>query len=118
MRKELGQRWVAALRSGKFRQGKRALREGDTYCCLGVLCELAVADGAIRAEREANGAYYYDGSSGLPSSATASWAGMRTNDGSHLEELRIEGESLASRNDRGATFAEIADIIERNIDAL
>lgn len=37
-------RWVKALRSGKYRQGSRTLREdtqtGPRYCCLGVLLEV------------------------------------------------------------------------------
>lgn len=33
--------WLAALRSGKFNQGRTALKDrNDNYCCLGVLCEL------------------------------------------------------------------------------
>jgi hypothetical protein len=49
-------RWVAALRSGDYLQGREHLRYEDEdgvvrHCCLGVLCELAVADGVIeRAE--------------------------------------------------------------------
>jgi len=49
-------RWVAALRSGEYRQGREHLRYEDEdgvvrHCCLGVLCELAVADGVVeRAE--------------------------------------------------------------------
>ena len=32
--------WLAALRSGKYKQGKIMLydRNNDTYCCLGILC--------------------------------------------------------------------------------
>jgi hypothetical protein len=43
--------WVAALRSGEYRQGKNSLRcksieNGQyEYCCLGVLCDLAVKHG-------------------------------------------------------------------------
>jgi len=35
--------WTGALRSKKYWQGTRALYDSDsnTYCCLGVLCELA-----------------------------------------------------------------------------
>ena len=36
----LKKKWVVALRSGKYEQGKEALRNGDKYCCLGVLCEI------------------------------------------------------------------------------
>lgn len=44
-------KWVAALRSGTYVQGKTRLRFNDEYCCLGVLCELAVGEGvAVRGE--------------------------------------------------------------------
>jgi hypothetical protein len=38
-------KWVAALRSGKYKQGRKFLRYKDEYCCLGVACELAITDG-------------------------------------------------------------------------
>ena len=46
MKKELRDKWCAALRSGKYKQGEGALKERDwngkiTFCCLGVLRELA-----------------------------------------------------------------------------
>ncbi len=31
---------VAALRSGRYKQGKNQLRRGDRFCCLGVACDL------------------------------------------------------------------------------
>lgn len=34
-------KWVEALRSGRYAQGRQRLRNGDNYCCLGVLCEVA-----------------------------------------------------------------------------
>lgn len=45
-------RWVEALRSGEYEQAKGSLiveaPSGKMeYCCLGVLCDLAVQDGAI-----------------------------------------------------------------------
>lgn len=42
MAPELKAKWIAALRSGEYRQGRHALRKADgSYCCLGVLCEVA-----------------------------------------------------------------------------
>ena len=32
--------WIAALRSGKYKQCKGKLKVGDSYCCLGVACEV------------------------------------------------------------------------------
>lgn len=41
----LKQKWVAALRSGGFKQGRFALHSisDNTFCCLGVLCVVAGA---------------------------------------------------------------------------
>jgi hypothetical protein len=35
------QQWVAALRSGKYKQGQGRLQSRDSYCCLGVACAVA-----------------------------------------------------------------------------
>ena len=37
----LKDKWIAALRSGKYKQGKGALQRNESFCCLGVLCEVA-----------------------------------------------------------------------------
>ena len=34
------QKWVKALRSGKYKQGKGYLHHADKYCCLGVAQDL------------------------------------------------------------------------------
>lgn len=39
---EFKQKWVAALRSGEYKQGQSLLLNGDNeYCCLGVACKVA-----------------------------------------------------------------------------
>lgn len=36
-------RWLKALRSGKYKQGKKSLKtEEGNFCCLGVLCDLYI----------------------------------------------------------------------------
>jgi hypothetical protein len=39
---EFKKEWIGALRSGKYEQGHRTLRDskGDKFCCLGVACDL------------------------------------------------------------------------------
>ena len=34
------ERWLTALESGKFRQGKHVMRNGDRYCCFGVAADV------------------------------------------------------------------------------
>lgn len=47
MKKALKAKWVAALRSGKYKQGEEYLKltgsAGNTFCCLGVLCDISPA---------------------------------------------------------------------------
>ena len=47
MDKEIKAKWLTALRSGDYAQGKGALRraQDDTYCCLGVLCDVMAQEG-------------------------------------------------------------------------
>lgn len=33
--------WIAALRSGEWKQARGQLHKDGAYCCLGVLCEVA-----------------------------------------------------------------------------
>ena len=42
MKKSIADKWVEALRSGKYKQGEGFLHSesNNTYCCLGVLCEI------------------------------------------------------------------------------
>lgn len=41
MKKNVKEKWVAALKSGDYKQGVGRLRDKDDhYCCLGVLCDV------------------------------------------------------------------------------
>lgn len=44
MTPELKSKWLSALRSGKYKQGKKTLNCGGKMCCLGVLCDVAGFD--------------------------------------------------------------------------
>ncbi len=49
MKSALKKKWVEALRSGDYQQGRLYLRRGnsmmpDRLCCLGVLCNVAAPD--------------------------------------------------------------------------
>ena len=115
MKKEIAERWVAALRSGEYKQGRHALRIGDAYCRMGVLCAIAVQDGAeVTHATDANGVTFYDGNNaGLPSSVVI-WAGMETCNG----EWDPMERNLVARNDYGSSFRQIANTIEANWERL
>ena len=40
MQQQLKDEWLKALRSGDYTQGTGALRNGNKFCCLGVLCDV------------------------------------------------------------------------------
>jgi hypothetical protein len=42
LKPEVKEKWLAALRSGEYNQGRRQLRTSDgNYCCIGVLCDIS-----------------------------------------------------------------------------
>jgi hypothetical protein len=43
LKKSDKKKWVKALRSEKYKQGKFQLFDGNGYCCLGVACEIGLA---------------------------------------------------------------------------
>jgi hypothetical protein len=91
---ELKSKWVAALRSGEYRQGKYALRSGSSFCCLGVLCVLADVAPEQSTESPEDGNPY-------------EWVN---------QTVGPAYEQLVTMNDaEGKTFPEIADYIEANL---
>jgi hypothetical protein len=153
---EVKQQWLDALRSGEYEQTKGALRRGNPldpedlddgynagYCCLGVLCDLAVKAGVTQLheerpfeesedENERNYVSYSYGvskdrkdSSVLPPEVVK-WAGLGDGvDATNpyveppIEEPSEQNDwtftpraTLASENDGGKSFEEIAKIIE------
>lgn len=103
MNPEIRAQWCAALRSGHYMQGRGCLRDGNDFCCLGVLTDLAAQAGVIKWNDNMAAAPE------LPDSVRA-WAGLGSRDPELFGEYG--GEPAASRNDSGETFAEIADLID------
>lgn len=40
MKRKIRNKWLEALRSGRYKQGRKFLRNNDCYCCMGVLCDV------------------------------------------------------------------------------
>jgi hypothetical protein len=119
MNPDVKAKWTTALRSGKYRQGHGFLRvkgqngADDRFCCLGVLCELAVEAGVTKQLNSGYETRY--GVSGDSNTAVLpghvrQWAGMDSHAGSYDNGDR----SLTGDNDGGVPFSDIADIIEKN----
>jgi len=125
---DLAVKWIAALRSGEYKQTKGALRKADGFCCLGVLCDLTRKEGLVStdwkerlvttnrlyfADGEGNEVYEFDGMRIWPPDEVRSLI--------ETDKLPISFWQLAERNDNGASFESIAADIEqalKNIGAI
>lgn len=111
MKKEVAEKWVEALRSGKYKQTRSQLRDLSGYCCLGVLCDISGLGNFIPSP-DGSG-YDFLGSLGILPGAVVSYSGIKTVNG-ELEGYR----NLAFVNDNRGSFDQIADIIEKYWDKL
>ncbi len=107
MKADLRERWIEALNSGEYKQGKKGLRLANgSYCCLGVLCDISGLG-----EWDEGTSYWDYTVPGVGASA-----GMPHHN--VLRVLGLDGEVaaiLANSNDNGSTFAEIAAEIEARV---
>lgn len=103
--------WVDALKTGKYKKGRLRLNnDNETFCCLGVLCELAMENG-IELEKiiHDNGVITYDDSSVNLPDKVKEWAGIKT----YLAEFG-DRLCLSVLNDVNHTFNEVIKAIEDN----
>ena len=136
---ELRERWVKALRSGKYEQIQSNLRTKHGYCCLGVLCDVIMKETGSETTWELDeggdryklfGIHY----GGLPTTYQQ-MMGLITDEG-EIELNFIKNEATAMRlkdyvagrsgqviltvlNDSGGwSFEDIADLIENEPQAI
>lgn len=124
MNAEWKEKWLEALRSGKYPQTKHRLKTSEGYCCLGVLCEIVKPvlglDWVITEDEYGDTVSYRMGQwgerSGLPDEVRA-LVGLEDS----LVEvgvIKFEGlkhQTLAHLNDAGADFEFIANVIEEQL---
>ena len=118
MNPEIKAAWLAALRSGEYKQGVGSLNKDGNMCCLGVLCDLhSKTTGEVWEGKDAEGAEKYRNESAVPTGEVVEWSGIEC-DNPHVKiQMSEDGEDtismpLAELNDNGSTFEEIADLIE------
>lgn len=117
---EFEKKLVEALRSGKYKQGRRKLRVNETqFCCLGVACdisgvgeweEIGTDKGYFYRTSDDKGSRRGYGTLPLPVIAKLGWS---TDNGKF--GLPYYSYCLTDLNDNGFTFDQIADIIEAGL---
>ena len=131
MNPEVKALWVTALRSGEYEQGRGALIQIDegkqTYCCLGVLCDLAIKAGVAEVrlyENENSFARYqwwdatgdaageWSETEGTLPPPVMTWAGLIDDD----PVITSGGLTAVEANDsEELSFVDIAEQIEENL---
>lgn len=128
MKKKIMEKWVKALRSGKYQRTegnlKEKRKEKTSHCCLGVLCELYNTDRKKNKkktlkEREYGKNISFDDELFELPKVVKDWAGMYNTNGSFITKtpqvatsIGQPYSSLAELNDSGSSFKVIATIIE------
>jgi len=119
--------WTAALRSGKYEQGKgylHTLGDPDKFCCLGVACQVYQAQVGGLSICEFPGGVTYDGCDHILPLKVADWFGLSTAGGSYgSEQLGSlwklnDGVMWADELIHPQTFVQIADVIDSRPEGL
>lgn len=127
--KELVKLWVDTLRSGKYQQGKKALRsKDDKFCCLGVLCDISkdtLDTNWVLGNAYDKNHYSLDGFGGVLPESVVNYLGVTSENynvqishkNSKLPNFVLEKEKeeiyLTNLNDDyGLSFDQIADVLE------
>lgn len=99
--------WVEALESGEFEQGRECLAQNGKYCCLGVACEVAIANGvALEKETRPSGLVSYSGTGWFLPAAVMEWLGV-----SHHNPLLGAYRASEWNDTEGLSFRGIAALI-------
>ena len=120
MNARIKKKWVAALKSGEYEQGFDALcttnAQNDSFCPLGVLCELHAQETGEAWEpgrsHRPHRLRYYGAASALPHTV-CDWADLPSNPGLIYNGFVY---TVSTLNDEARlSFRQLADIIQRQL---
>lgn len=120
MKKEIADKWIAALESGDYAQCRGQLRKPNKkkskygFCCLGVLCNIHAQEHPEIAAKETDPEMYLDRTALLPD-AVREWADIS----SGFAYIPSLGDDLTEINDeQRKSFKQIAKIIKEHYQEL
>ena len=126
MKADIKTKWVAALCSNEYEQTEGVLRNGNGYCCLGVLCDLYAKETGVEWWETGFGGFAMHGADSVLPFEVRHWAELPHEHGQYVAVSKRydEGEdttvfhsvSLTELNDSWAyDFKQIADVIEQQL---
>lgn len=118
MNPEVKKQWLEALRSGEYKQGKEYLRNGDQYCCLGVLCDLHSKETGTPwsevLDHDEQNVFRYESSASIPQSKVIEWSGFDPNN-VKIKYKNMSYNIMFLNDSRGLSFSQLADLIEAQL---
>ena len=101
MQPETKQKWLDALRSGKYKQTRDCLKNNDGYCCLGVLCYVV---GLKPVDLNFGNGFIFPNGQHRSSTISHNFEDIPSN---------IEDDLIDMNDHKGNNFNQIADYIEK-----
>jgi hypothetical protein len=109
MNQEIKQRWIEALRSGEYQQGKESLYHCGKFCCLGVLTDLYIKEHGLQWNQESVYLWNFETEGGVLPRSVQKWAGL------DVPNPTILHDRATDHNDNyDASFEDIANYIEQD----
>lgn len=117
MKPEIKTKWVAALRSGEYKQGTRQLSWGDgSFCCLGVLTDLAVKEGVGEwGEHGTDKDGEFDPCDATLPPEVGEWAGVDGDPAVVGTQINRPIQLWRLNDHHNRSFTELADLIEEQL---
>lgn len=109
MNQEIKTRWIEALRSGNYQQGKDGLFHCGKFCCLGVLTDLYIKEHGLQWNQDSADLWSFEEEGGVLPRSVQQWSGI------DFPNPTILGDRATDHNDNyHLSFNEIAALIEED----
>ena len=112
MNQTVKEKWLQALRSKEYEQNQGCLKNGNKFCCLGVLTDLYIKENnlnwSLKIEND-----FCERFAAL-NWKVCDWADLK-NANPDIKIDKSFPDTLAAMNDHGYSFEEIADVIEQQL---
>ena len=112
MNQTVKEKWLQALRSKEYEQNYGCLKDGNKFCCLGVLTDLYIKENNLNWTLKIENDFCERFAA--PNWKVCDWADLK-NPNPDVKIDKPFPDSLAGMNDHGYSFEEIADIIEQQL---